>query len=214
MNKISEHTIKINNYEYNQYYKLYSDSNKRDRKVAWVANGSQKDNFDLVSKHIDKDNSVLDYGCGLGDFSQVIPNTDYLGVDINENYINEAKESYKKRFELIHNIDELTEKFDTVCAIGVFTWYITKDEFIATINKLCEVANKQVLLTFVDGHTPYEEEVMYSEEEDVFWNRKYREYSKNLFIKLFPKLNLTFEVKHNDRYNNVHCATLLVKIEK
>ena len=207
-------TLSINNLEYNRYFDRYKDTD-RSGIVAWVTPGSQEKNFNLVSKCINSDDSLLDYGCGVGDFIKYLNNKninikDYLGVDINDNFIKHAKETYpENEFKHIDNINQINGKWDNICAIGVFTWFITKEEFIETIYKLYDMCNKQVILTVLgddgDINTPYGYSDYDEEEEDIYWNEEYRYYDENLFYNLFPDLNITF--KYND-------GTMLVIIKK
>lgn len=46
--------------------------------------------------------SVLDIGCGFGNLLEYLPkNISYLGVDINQNYINHAKKRYGSKGKFI-----------------------------------------------------------------------------------------------------------------
>lgn len=193
-------TIKLNNSEYIKH--LHSSTTRNDA-VAWNAIGSQERNFKLVEEYINQNDTLLDYGCGIGDLIPYLENngkqiSDYLGVDINPAYIKIAKESYpKNNFKLIKSVDAIKGKWDTICAIGVFTWYIKKEEFIDTINTLLDISNKQVLLTCLIGSCDCN--------DDEYWKETYRFYNPAFFIELFPELN--FEFKRNEN-------TLLVKILK
>ena len=194
-------TIKQNIDKYDSYYQTYGDS--RTKSVAWVEENSQDKNFEIVALNIDDGDSILDYGCGLGDFIQYLDKkgkdvSDYLGVDINKNYIERAKLYYpENNFKLINRINDISGKYDTVCAIGVFTWFITRKDFIRTIYSLYEACNKQVLLTCL--YRPYVRDTGY------YWKSHYRYYNEELFRTLFPKLDMKFTNKD---------GTLLVKINK
>lgn len=189
-------------------YNTYLNNINRSNMVAWEAIDSQKINFKLVANYIKNGDSVLDYGCGIGDFiiyleQNNINISNYLGVDINDNYIKIAKDTYKNyNFQVINNINQINEKWDNVCAIGVFTWYITEKEFKKTIEKLYDLCNKRVLLTFLYGITPYKKDWGSTK---IYWNSEYRYYDEDLFDSLFPDLNISYE--YYDR-------TMLVKIEK
>ena len=100
-------------------------------------------------------------------------------------------------FQLIKNVNEIKGKWDSVCAIGVFTWFITKDDFIKTINKLYEVCNKQVLITCLYDY--------YVSDSPSYWTSNYRKYNEELFKELFPEFNIEF-IHHEN--------TMLVKIKK
>lgn len=199
--EFTEETLSKNNDEYDEYFR---NSKSRSNKVAWSEPRSQIKNFRLVSKLINENDSVLDYGCGIGDFIRYLDKnkniSDYLGVDINSNFINMAKKDYPdNNFQLIKNVNEIKGRWDSVCAIGVFTWFITKDDFIKTINKLYEVCNKQVLITCLYDY--------YVSDSPSYWTSNYREYNEELFKELFPEFNIEF-IHHNTE------NTMLVKINK
>ena len=205
---LSNKTIKINNDEYNLYSDFYGNSPKS---LMWMTKGSQNANFKLISKHIKNEDTLLDYGCGNGDLITYLKKhnikvSKYFGVDINENFIDMSKNNHPDyNFELIDSINDVKGKYDIVCAIGVFTWFIPKKEFIEIINKLYSISDKQLLLTLLKGETPYSNENYTSKNEDKYWNKEYRFYDENLFNELFPNLNISYE------YDNL---TMLVNIKK
>lgn len=208
--EFSDLTIKNN---YNQYLKHYKDGTNRNDIVAWHSLESQEKNFNLVERNINNNDSLLDFGCGVGDFIGYLNKknknvSNYLGVDINDFYIDFAKKSYPNHnFKLINNIDNIDYKWDIICAIGVFTWFITKDDFIKTINKLYDKANKKILITCLYSITPYKKINNINDQTYIndFWNSEYRYYDKYLFESLFPDFNIYYEYIRN---------TMLVKILK
>jgi cyclopropane fatty-acyl-phospholipid synthase-like methyltransferase len=182
-------TIRVNNITYSNYYK---NSKNRERMVAWDVGGSQLKNFMIVANHIKSGESILDYGCGLGDFIKYLDSikievSKYLGVDINPDYIESAKKSYPtNEFKLIEKLNDINEPYDIVCAIGVFTWFITKKDFINTIDYLHSIANKKLILTCL--HTENRIDI------NFIWNLKYRLYNQNFFERLFPDMDMDFEI--------------------
>lgn len=186
-------TLNINRKEYDLYYQGYKDDKDTSKMMMWMTEGSQEDNFEIVSKYIDNNDSILDFGCGIGDFpiylkDNSIKISDYLGVDINQHFIDTALESHDKYdFKYINNIYDITsddKKWDKVVAIGVFTIYIEKEDFIETINKLYELCNKEVLITCNKGKF---------EDTKEYWKKEYRQYNEDIFLKLFPYLNIEFD---------------------
>jgi cyclopropane fatty-acyl-phospholipid synthase-like methyltransferase len=181
-------TITSNNSKYNSFLNKIS----RDKIVAWDIPGSQERNFNMVSKYLKKDESLLDFGCGVGDFVKYLKYKEkepsyYLGVDINSNFINIAKSSYPDyNFKLINSVNVIDERFDNICAIGVFTWFITKKDFINTIERLYELSNKSLLVT-----------VLWHPIIDIYnydWNSNYRYYNEELIKGLFPNYNIEFSL--------------------
>lgn len=207
--EFTEETLKTNNDTYNNYLKRASSD--REHMVAWVNPGSQQKNFELVSNYIIDNDSILDYGCGVGDFLKHLEDenihiSNYLGVDINEQFIQIAKDTYpQKNFKSITDVEQISGTYDKVVAIGVFTWFITKKEFIDTINSLWDRCNKEVILTLLHGQTCYSEEDYNQNQEEYYWKQKYRYYDENLFQTLFP--DFTFKFDKQD-------STFLVRIIK
>ena len=151
-------TLTINRDEYDLYFNGYKDSDDKSKMLMWMAEGSQEQNFEIVSRYIKSNDSLLDYGCGTGDFitylnSRDIIVSDYFGVDINKNFIDTAiKTHVGYKYEMISDIDDVYGNWDIVASIGVFTWYIERDEFIRTIRRLYDLANKEVLITCNRGY--------------------------------------------------------------
>lgn len=196
-------TLNVNNSEYNQYYNSFKDYDRQEI-VAWSTTGSQERNFSLVEKNINSGDSLLDYGCGIGDLLKYLEDngknlSDYIGLDINNKFIQFAKKSYPdNKFKKITKVEDITGKWDNVCVIGVFTWFIEKEDFINIIHKLYDVCNKQVLITCL-----YRENINF--ENDIYWKKQYRYYNEEIFENLFPEYNFEYEF---DDY------TMLVKIIK
>ena len=183
-------TLTINRDEYDLYFNGYKDSDDKSKMLMWMAEGSQEQNFEIVSRYIKSNNSLLDYGCGTGDFitylnSRDIIVSDYFGVDINKNFIDTAIKTHDGyKYEMISDIDDVYGNWDIVASIGVFTWYIERDEFIRTIRRLYDLAIKEVLITCNRG---------YFEDNDEYWGKEYRFYNEDTFIKLFPGLDISFD---------------------
>ena len=71
-----------------------------------------------------RNDKILDIGCGPGDILDFLPESDYTGIDIDSNYIKQAKCKYGKRGRFIcvdiSNFNlKSKETFDIVICIGV-----------------------------------------------------------------------------------------------
>jgi len=73
---------------------------------------------------IEPNQKILDIGCGPGDILDFLPNVNYLGIDVDNNYIENAIKKYRHRGSFIcSEITEFTlsepESFDVVISSGV-----------------------------------------------------------------------------------------------
>ena len=89
--------------DYNQQFYNQLIRKKLDKSfltVGWGSKKTQKIRFENIYKYFDKNNfSVLDVGCGLGDFYLFLKKKKnkfrYTGIDINETFIKKCKRKYK-----------------------------------------------------------------------------------------------------------------------
>ncbi len=88
--------------------------------------GSNQSRKTFVDEFIKPGNNdkILDIGCGTGVLLEYMPNVDYVGYDLNPQYILSAKETFGDRAEFhTGNIEDLKlsneKKFDIVLAVGV-----------------------------------------------------------------------------------------------
>jgi len=75
---------------------------------------------DFIESKIPPHSRVLDFGCGVGMFSQLFNKYDYLGVDICEQGIMDAKElNFKHRFQHIESYDDIKGTYDLIFCMNV-----------------------------------------------------------------------------------------------
>jgi len=191
----SEGTLGKNNQIYTSLYDYHMNlggKRRRENAVGWLAPGSQERNFLNVIPYLEEGDKILDFGCGLGDFSSFITkylsSFDYVGVDINPKFIKNAKKGHSQ-FEFYHieTPQEITENFDKIVAIGVFTWFITREDFIRTIEHLYSICTDKLIITCI--HTDIARHS---------WDLTYRGYNEKIFQELFPDMNIEFERKDRD----------------
>jgi cyclopropane fatty-acyl-phospholipid synthase-like methyltransferase len=178
----AEGTLGKNRQIYTSLYDYHAEKQDRAGMVGWMARDSQRRNFEHVLSDITEGDSVLDYGCGVGDLVPFLEDNigdfEYFGVDINEKFIREARSTYpRQRFQRIDSPYQVRGTFDVVVALGVFTWYITKKDFIATITELFRMAERTLVVTCLHTTT-----VPHS------WVNTYRGYDEEVFRKTLPGL--------------------------
>lgn len=153
---------------YNERLKKFGNT---PRALGW-GNGGKKRQFlrfkILFEIGIQKNDSVLDVGCGFGDFYGFLRSNgwqgEYLGIDINNNILKVAKSRYPDIKVLC--VDLLNykrfKKFDFVIESGIFN---EKFEFSSNLdfiekmlNKMFRISRKGIacnfLSTFVDFEAP------------------------------------------------------------
>ncbi|KKQ65960.1 MAG: Methyltransferase type 12 [Candidatus Daviesbacteria bacterium GW2011_GWA2_38_24] len=114
----------------------------------------KKENFELLTKIAEfsntmmKDKSVLDVGCGTGDFAPFLRKkgvSEYLGIDIFEPAVYEAEEKYpNEKFITGDFLETDFKKFNFVFSSGSLTTKLNTNNYEvlkAWIKKMWEVSN-------------------------------------------------------------------------
>ena len=127
---------------YNRHLKDFGDSPQA---VRWTPEGQSRRYEILLSSAGDfSGKSVLDFGCGKGDFYGFLKDhgitVDYFGLDINEDLISLAESKYPEAEFAAIDIDEsaLNRKFDVVIICGVFNLRVAgiEESMKATLKNL------------------------------------------------------------------------------
>lgn len=143
----------FNKEEVNDFYNSINKNptkNTRPYRVAWNNQHNQETRYQLLlDAGVTNGDTILDFGCGLGDLygytKKINLNVNYIGVDINENYIMEAKDFYKDaKFYVIDTVNDIKESFDWFLASGSFTMSFTFDEILKILIKVYNKSNKGV----------------------------------------------------------------------
>lgn len=101
--------------------------------------------FTVVKNYIEGD--VLDYGCGVGYLPKYIKGfTSYIGVDVNDENIREAKSNNKNLIFMRPEQLSRTSKFDTIVSLAVIEYIDDLNEFFSTF-KLTLRKNGVIIIT-------------------------------------------------------------------
>lgn len=133
---------------------------KDDPRVVWNSRESQEARFAVLVEVGDLHHAtILDVGCGLGDFwaylkRKNIDFADYLGLDINPQMIVSAREKYPAaRFEErdLMRSPLLPNQFDYVFASGIFNMVIPGWERMTfqTLRHMFETSRRGVAVNFL-----------------------------------------------------------------
>jgi SAM-dependent methyltransferase len=147
---------------YNFHLKKFGD---RPEALRWTPQGQLKRYHMLVdiAPAQDLNNAtVLDYGCGTGDFYKFLKrrgiNVKYTGVDINENFIRLAKSKYPEcTFKVMNADDDQFEGFyDYIFICGVFNLQVpgVDDDMKNALVTLFEHCNRGLALNALSSHAP------------------------------------------------------------
>lgn len=121
--------------------------------IRRIIAGNQKNTKDFVRSTLEsyRVKTVLDIGCGTGDFVETIPEkTDYLGIDVDRKFIFFAKENYqnKKRKFLARDINKkeflANKMFDATLLISML--HHLSDDELERILPLIKVHTKKVVI--------------------------------------------------------------------
>ena len=104
--------------------------------------------------------SVLDVGCGTGDFFEAVPTTvNYLGIDINKQFILFARSHYGSKNnqfitqDLTSNQFSLKQKFDAVLLISMLH-HLSDIELETILSKIKKITTKVVIIADIIPEPP------------------------------------------------------------
>ncbi len=159
---------------YNMHLKKFGD---RPEALRWTPKGQIMRYHALLDIAPDLNNQkILDYGCGTGDFYRFLKrrgiSVRYTGVDINENFINLAKEKYPECAFMVMDIDEDTLEgfYDYIFICGVFNLRVpgVADDTKNALLNLFKHCNKGLALNALSSHTPVKDvELNYTSPEHM-----------------------------------------------
>ena len=165
---------------YKGYYEKYGNDI---RSLGWKSEEKIKKRFQtLYDIGIRTDVSVLDVGCGFGDFPNHFAvmfingylGFNYTGIDIVPEFIEVAKKlsnfgDDEVKFKL-GTIDDIKEKYDWVVGSGIFNHKSCSMKYIKkTLKKAFELCNKGIAFNFMSTYVDYRNpELFYTNPSLIF----------------------------------------------
>lgn len=129
------------------YDQLWSEHGPGLGSLGWSSIGAQLTRFNVLREAITGPGEVLDAGCGFGDFS--VFHDEYVGVDANPAFIEEAKRKYPKKTFWLSDVMELPpDKYIYVVANGLLAY---QDEPIKVIQKLWDLTANTLAFTWLNA---------------------------------------------------------------
>lgn len=122
------------------------------KSLGWGTEESQQKRFKILKEipGYSELDSVLDVGCGHGDFCKIL-GENYKGIDIRNSVIEISKKKYPNRTFDCQSIEEVNEKYDWIFASGIFgfnrlDW---ENNVEKTLTKMTEKCIKGVSVNFL-----------------------------------------------------------------
>lgn len=171
------------------------------RLYQFIVKRKWSDNF-YVNQYIKpfKNCNLLDIGCGNGHFLEYYPkDINYYGFDLNQNYINDAKEKYANRGHFIcgtadqYNFTDNLQ-FDIITANAIFH-HLTNDELEIVFKNASKVLKKGGYLVSLDPvYLPNQNPISkYIISKDRGQNIRSEEDFNKIGLKYFSKIESYYE---------------------
>lgn len=162
------------------YKKLYEINGEAPASLQWSNRETQIKRFEILSQVSDNLRSVIDLGCGLGDFYSYLKNKfkieAYLGLDFVEEFIQVAQKRFADDINAQFQLFDITKQnlptnYDYILLSGVFNNKTDDNEnqMYNSITKMFESCKKGVafnaMSTYVDF---FDEKLFYVNPLEVF----------------------------------------------
>jgi SAM-dependent methyltransferase len=164
------------------YPEYYHDSKNQSQIVGWDSKKEQDTRFKvLLNIGFKNGDTILDFGCGLGALyeymSEKYNKFGYVGVDINDDFIEKCKNKYPNvMFKTIKDINDVKLQYDWFISSGAFTVYTPIKDMMQTIKIGVTQAKYGVGVNFLES--------TYAKNSDL---EAIRGYDKKEMYKLFMK---------------------------
>jgi SAM-dependent methyltransferase len=137
------------------YRNLFQKHHLSHESLHWCSRYGQIKRFEVLASELPlSQHSVLDLGCGLGDFYEYLTlegakSLDYTGYDICRELIDAARIRYPEgRFHCFDILGKhLPEQFDFVLASGIFG-FSNREHMKAVLHKAFEMTRKALVFNF------------------------------------------------------------------
>jgi SAM-dependent methyltransferase len=174
------------------YKKLFLQHGMDPKSVQWSDSITQTNRFKILSEIDANLKSVIDVGCGLGDFFTYLKKDKefsgkYLGLDYLQEFVDACNEQFRSEgntaFQLFDlTTDEFPPAYDYIFLSGVFNNKIEQDEqfMYQSIEKMFKAALKGVSFNALSTYVDYQDDGLF--------------YSNPLAVFDFCKKNITRKI--------------------
>jgi SAM-dependent methyltransferase len=159
---------------YSERLKKYGDSPQT---LGWTKN-KEAIRYKILSQIGQLENcSILDVGCGFGDFLKYLKRKDipvkYTGIDLNPELIAIANKHHPEAIFHVMDFEDaiFDQKFDWIVSSGIFNYKLEDNyQFITNVlKKMSELCLKGFAVDFLNSYVDFREpNLFYTEPEIVF----------------------------------------------
>lgn len=202
----------------NRYNKRLEEFGISEKALGWGEKGRAKLRYEILLSQWNFDKkSVLDFGCGFGGMydymlSKNISGFKYTGIDINENFINIAKNTHHNEnanFSVANLLtDKLEGEFDFILSSGVFNHQLENNKkFIEScFEKFNEYARLGFAINFLSDKVAFKYdytyhsnpldilELAYKYTNNVVLRNDYMPFEFTIFVNKFSITDPTYTV--------------------
>lgn len=187
------------------YNHRFADFGRNIKTVGWGSAEDQKLRFEMLFRNLyPKGKTILDVGCGLGDlvpYLSEITNRDfkYIGIDIAENLIKDARKTYKGKNILFYVGDIFSVQVphvDYAVLSGALSFKQEGIEVYAinTMKRMFELSNEVASLNFLSKYVDFEaEKNQHYLPEEIFKKAKQLSKRVNIFHD-YPLYEFTIQI--------------------
>lgn len=166
------------------YNKRFEQHGRDIKTVGWGSEQSQRLRFEVLFRGLNpKGKTILDVGCGLGDLipfleSQTDGDFNYIGIDIAEKLVDDARLIYGQAGRVFHagDIFSITiPPIDIAVLSGALSFKLPSiNEYaFATMKRMFELSREAACLNFLTKYVDFElEKNQHYQPESIFSNAK------------------------------------------
>jgi len=164
---------------------------KRSKILGWTSKKAQQLRFETITSLASfNSTSVLDLGCGYGDFKQFLDHRfydfDYIGLDQQPEFIAQAKERFSNSQNTWFYTSDFTRcqlpEVDIVVACGVLSYRCNEPNFyMRSIQQFYESAKKTLILNMLDEDGFHSGPLLVSHNKEEIY-KQCREFCKHVTL--------------------------------
>jgi SAM-dependent methyltransferase len=187
------------------YNSRYEELGANIKSIGWKDADSQNLRFDILFRGIDiKGKTILDVGCGLGDLIPYLESRygqefDYIGIDISENILKEARQIHerKNRKFILGDVFSSDLPFIDISILSgalSFKFPEVLEYAQETLNKMFLLSNEVVSMNFLTKYVDFELEKNQHYQPEILLSWAMRVSKKTILFHDYPLHEFTIQI--------------------